>query len=79
MPKLTKPREPRRAISLDDAGEIVTIAELCAIEAASRATITRRLRAGEYRAFRDGGKTLILVQSIRARRAALAAATYRAA
>ncbi len=70
-------KAPRVAIDLDRAGEFVTIAELCAAEAASRATITRRLRRGEYRAKKDGVKTLILVESVRARRAALPAATYR--
>lgn len=79
MPKITKPREPRKAIDLDQAGEVVTINELCAVEAASRATITRRLRRGEYEAVKDGAKTLIRVASIRARRAALPVASYRAA
>lgn len=79
MPKITKPREPRKAIDLDQAGEVVTINELKDIEAASRATITRRLRRGEYEALKDGGKTLITVASIRARRAALPVASYRTA
>ena len=77
MPKIAKNHESRKPISLDEFGEFISINDLCAVEDDSRATITRRLRRGDYVAVKDGHKTKVLVASVKARRAALPAATFR--
>lgn len=69
--------KPTPIPSLDDFGEFISINALCLVEDDSRATITRRLRRGEYEAVKDGHKTKIKVSSVKARRARLPAATFR--
>ncbi len=78
MPKIVKHSGPRVAIDLDRAGPFLTIRELQDVTTDSRATICRKLRRGEYQAVKDGGKTLVLTESVKRRFNNLPAANFRA-
>lgn len=55
-----------------------TIPDAVRLSGLSRSEIYRRLAAGDIRAVKNGGRTLILMESVRAYLARLPVATFRA-